>query len=147
MIFEQSKLHRYITNSPEETTNLGIKLARERVGKKVFALTGDLGAGKTTFIQGFAKGLGIGEKVISPTFVFVRQYKIPDSKITFYHIDLYRADKDTDLSTLGLEEILSNKNSLVLLEWAEKYQRNLPRDCVYININYLSNNQREFIIR
>ena len=116
-------MKQFITTSAEETKHLAKTLAK-KFKRGTIALTGELGAGKTTFIQGFAKGLGIKEKIISPTFVLIRQHK------NLYHVDLYRLN---DFKDLGLEEILSDKNNIVLIEWAEKLKK-LPKGTVKISI-------------
>lgn len=122
-------MEKYISNSESETGKIAAKLAKEARGN-IYALTGELGAGKTIFVQGFAKGLGIKEKIISPTFVLMRQHQIPGTKKVFYHIDLYRLE---DISGLGLDEILSDRNNIVLIEWAEKL-KTLPKGTVKIKI-------------
>ena len=89
----------------------------------VLGLSGDLGSGKTTFVQGFAKGLGIKQRIVSPTFILMRTYEIPKGKYKhFYHIDLYRleGDLESELVNLGLPEVLSDSTNIVLVEWVEK---------------------------
>lgn len=130
-------MERYLTNSEKETKNLASKLAKKIHG--VIALSGELGAGKTTFVQGFAKGLRIDEKIISPTFVLIRQHKIPKSKKMLYHIDLYRIEND--FSQLGLEEILENPSNIILIEWAEKLN-DLPPTTTRILIQKQDDNKR-----
>lgn len=138
-------MQKYLTKSDEETKRLAAKIAKEHKGK-IFALTGELGAGKTTFVQGFAKGLGIKEKIISPTFVLIREHKIPKSKYILYHVDLYRLENIDDLRKLGLEEILSNPNNIVLIEWAEKVISILPKDTVKISLDIVNPNTRKITI-
>lgn len=133
-------MKRYTTGSEEETRRLAKKLAKKFKG--VIALSGELGAGKTTFVQGFAKGLKIKDKIISPTFVLIRQHKIPETKKTLYHIDLYRLEKAEDLKDIGLEEIVSNPNNLVLIEWAERIEKDLPEGVIKINIEKEGLNRR-----
>ena len=136
-----------ITNSPEETQNFASEFAKNFTSKGVvIALSGDLGAGKTTFTQGFAKGLGIYEKIISPTFVLIRQHPIPFSSGTFFHIDLYRLEGKINLEELGLIDIFQNRENIVLIEWAEKIKEDLPENITNINIEKLSESQREIII-
>src|SRR5689334_2145033 len=97
-----------ITNDFEETQMLGEELAKAMQGN-ILALHGDLGAGKTTFLQGFAKGLGIKKHIISPTFIIMRTYDIPEGKVPFkqfYHVDLYRIENEHDVEGLGLLEIM-----------------------------------------
>lgn len=122
-------MQRYKSDSEQETKRIAAKLAKEARGN-IYALTGELGAGKTIFVQGFAKCLGIKEKIISPTFVLMKQHQIPGTKKGFYHIDLYRLE---DISGLGLDEILSDRNNIVLIEWAEKL-KTLPKETVKIEI-------------
>ena len=149
----------YITNSFEETQSLGEHFAKRlKVGDFV-AFYGDLGSGKTTFIQGLAKGLGIKRRIISPTFIIVRHYdieiKIQNSnfKITtqnaksFYHIDLYRIGGKSDLLGLGIDEIIKDKNSIVALEWAEKMNEMLPKRRIDVYCKYLEDDKRKITIK
>lgn len=100
--------------------------------KRIIALVGNLGAGKTTFVQGFAEGLGIKDKIISPTFVLIRQHKIPGKNQTLFHIDLYRLENSEQFQSLGLEEIINDPNNIVLIEWAEKAKNLLPKNTTWI---------------
>lgn len=110
-----------VTDSAEETKKFAVKIVKKYSKKfNVFALIGELGAGKTTFVQGFAQGLGIRDKIISPTFVLIRQHSIPKINKTLYHIDLYRLEGSISQKELGLDEILENQGNIVLIEWAEK---------------------------
>lgn len=136
---------KYLTNSDRETKLLAEKLAG-KIKKGVIALFGELGAGKTIFTQGFAEGLGIKEKIISPTFVLIRQYPIPDTTKTFFHIDLYRLNSPEELKTIGLDEILLNPQNLVLIEWAEKAQNYLPKNTVKITLEKISEKKRKIIV-
>jgi tRNA threonylcarbamoyladenosine biosynthesis protein TsaE len=92
----------------------------------VVCLYGDLGSGKTTFAQGFARGLGIGHRLLSPTFIIVRRYQIPATGSLLYHVDLYRTKTSYDIENLGFLEILENPRSYVLIEWAEKLESLAP---------------------
>lgn len=134
-------MKQYITNSEKETKHLAVKLSKG-FEKGVIALSGELGAGKTTFVQGFAKGLGIKEKVISPTYVLILQHKIPSTSTTLYHIDLYRLDSIKNLKELGIEELVNNPENLVLIEWAEKAKQFLPKNYTKINIEKSGDNSR-----
>lgn len=109
----------YKTTGPQETQKIAGTLASGFKSGGVIALSGELGAGKTTFVQGFAEGLGIKDKIISPTFLIIRQYPIPDQKNFFYHIDLYRIEK-VSLEDLGLKEILTEPGNIVVIEWPER---------------------------
>jgi tRNA threonylcarbamoyladenosine biosynthesis protein TsaE len=109
------------------------------------AFYGDLGSGKTTFIQGLAKGLGITRRIISPTFIIARHYQIKNG--SFYHIDLYRTESKHDLLSVGLDQIIEDKTNIVALEWAEKIGEMLPNKRVEINFEYLGDNKRKIIIK
>lgn len=138
-------MEKYISNSEEKTKKIAAKIAQANTGN-LFALNGDLGAGKTVFVQGFAKGLGIQEKIISPTFVLIRQHKIPESKKILYHIDLYRLEETKDLGRLGLEEILADPNNIVLIEWAKKIKKLLPENTNWISIKAVSEDSRQITV-
>ena len=136
------------TNSPKETKKVAEKLAKTLAGGSAVALFGDLGAGKTVFAQGLAKGLGIKRKVISPTFVFMRSYPFLHQKkpLTFYHIDLYRGQDSGDFKNLGLEEVFSS-DAIVVLEWAEKIIEVLPKKRIDVIINAAGEKIRKISIK
>ena len=115
-----------ITHSAEETIVFGRSLASELSPPLIVLLRGDLGAGKTTLVKGIAEGFGAAraEDVTSPTFTLVHEYCGPG--VTLYHIDLYRIDTQRDVETLGLDDLLT-PNSILLIEWGEKFAR-LRRD-------------------
>ena len=144
-----------LTHSAQETQELGEKISANLKPGDALALYGDLGSGKTTFIQGLAWGLGIKKRVISPTFVFIRQYEIRETqnvkRITyhlsrFYHVDLYRIEKVEDARGLGLEEIFADKEAIVVIEWADRIKEILPKKRVDIFFEYLDENKREIKI-
>ncbi len=107
------------------------------------ALFGDLGSGKTTFVQGVAKGLGVAGFVTSPSFVIVNEYRTL-SGLPFYHIDLYRTDSLSQIEDLGISDILG-KDSISLIEWAEKAAELLPENCRKIRFEFVSENERRVI--
>lgn len=114
----------------------------------VLALSGDLGSGKTTFLQGFARGLEIKRRVISPTFILMRKYRTSGGRI-FHHIDLYRLDEDAseELANLGFDEIIKSPKSIVAIEWAEKAKESLPKETVWLNFEYMDNTKRKIEIK
>ncbi len=132
------------TSSDKETKKIASDLAK-KLSSKIIALEGELGAGKTTFTQGFAQGLGIKDKIISPTFVLIRQHQIPSSNKILFHIDLYRLEEPLSISNLGIDEIL-NSGNYVLIEWAEKMKKDLPKNTTFIKIKKLSLNKRQIEI-
>jgi tRNA threonylcarbamoyladenosine biosynthesis protein TsaE len=122
----------------------------------ILALSGDLGSGKTTFIQGLAKGLGIKQRIISPTFIILRTYDIKQTtknnglktenrKLkTFYHIDLYRLEDNikNELKNLGMGEIMSDPTNVVAIEWAERAKDYLPKSTKWIRFEHLGGDRR-----
>lgn len=126
-----------ITKSARETQKVGEGIAKKIKGGGVVCLYGDLGAGKTTLVQGIARGLGIKKRVISPTFIIMRNYD------RLYHIDLYRLD---DAKTLGLEEIWSDPANILLIEWPERAESMLPKNRWEIRLKQLGEKLREITV-
>lgn len=145
----------YITKSAAETKALGKKLAAlvtKGDKNRAFALTGELGSGKTTFVQGFSEGLSIAQRIISPTFILLRAYDVKHDLWAikhFYHIDLYRLEGDLqkEMENLGLTEILKDKENVVLIEWAEKLLGLLPKNTVWINFDSVNENTRKISVK
>jgi tRNA threonylcarbamoyladenosine biosynthesis protein TsaE len=144
------KIETYRTFSSEETKALGYDVARSlKRGPAVLALQGDLGAGKTTFAQGFLKGLGSKKRATSPTFVLMRRHKVGGKKFTnVFHIDAYRLKKAKHLAPLELDVILSGPRNAVLIEWPEQAKRFLPKDAIWIKFKYgKKENERSISIK
>lgn len=133
-----------ITKNARETQSLGEKIGRRLKKGAVLALSGDLGSGKTTFIQGLARGLGVKKRIISPTFVFMRQYPLVGG--AFYHVDLYRIERVEEARGLGLEEIFADPKAIVAIEWAEKIDKILPRERTDIFFEYSGEKERKIKI-
>lgn len=114
-----------ITKSATETKEVGRSMGNTITSPRLICLHGDLGSGKTTFVQGFAEGLGITQRLLSPTFIIVRRYQIPNSTGFLYHFDLYRVQHVQDVLDVGLDEFFSDPDSIVIIEWAEKIQEHL----------------------
>lgn len=139
------KEEKYITENRNETVLLAEKFSKNlKLGDRLF-FYGNLGSGKTTFIQGLAKGLGIKRRIISPTFIIVRHYALEAGN--FYHIDLYRTQDKLDILSLGIDEILDDKENIISVEWSEKIIDSLPEKRIEIHCKYLLENKREIIIR
>lgn len=132
-----------ITNSGAETQKLGEDLAKDLLKRgaekqaRVLGLTGNLGGGKTTFMQGFAKGLGIKDKILSPTFVIMKHFG------NFYHIDCYRINKPEEILELGFEKIIASPKNIIAVEWPEKIKKFLPADTIYIDFEFVDDNTRK----
>ncbi len=132
------------TTSLAQTEEFAINFAKKFTGS-VIALIGELGAGKTTFVKGFAKGLGITDQIISPTFVLMRQHKIPNSNNTLYHLDLYRLEGTINTRSIGLNELFHDPHALILIEWADRLP-SLPPNTNVIKIDRTSESDRLIII-
>ncbi len=136
-----------ITKNHQETQKIGKKLGQTALKRKemfFLALEGNLGSGKTTFLQGFAKGLKVEDDITSPTFVIFKKYKGEEKK-NFYHFDAYRI-KSSDLEVLGFKEILKNKNSVIAVEWSENIKEALPKKMVTVKLFVVDENKRRLIV-
>ncbi len=137
-----------VTNSEKETFDLAKSYAHELKGGEVLALTGDLGAGKTVFAQGLGRGLGAKKNISSPTFVIMKVYSLSkDDLSNFCHIDAYRTGSSQEILDIGLNDYLESKDSVVLIEWAEKIQDVLPKKCRKIKIEHLGPSSRKISFR
>ncbi len=139
----------FLTHSAEETRNLGKKLAREIRQGALVCLSGDLGAGKTTFVQGFLESLGATRPYTSPTFVIMKQYDLPapvNGIERVYHVDAYRVSAP-DLTAIGFTEWCADQRGVVLLEWPERVKNLISREAICINFISKEENEREIIIR
>ncbi len=130
--------------SLQETQGFAEEFARTLKPRDVLCLYGELGSGKTTFVQGLAKGLGIKNRIISPTFIIARHYELKD--FVFYHIDLYRTETKHDFLSIGLDEILEDNSNIIAIEWAEKLQEMLPKKRIDIKFKLINYNEREITI-
>jgi tRNA threonylcarbamoyladenosine biosynthesis protein TsaE len=138
---------KYITTSYKETQKLGEDFAKEllKLSLKnslnsrgvVLVLYGNLGGGKTTFLQGFAKGLGVKEKILSPTYVVMKRFN------SFYHFDCYRLKDEKDVLELGWKEIISNPKNIIAIEWPERIKKVLPKNTIKIKFKTIKDNERE----
>lgn len=140
-------MKKFLTNNNLETQKLGEDFAKSITRGDVVLLIGELGAGKTTFVQGIAKGLKIKDRILSPTFVLVRNHVVNFNNIkNLNHIDLYRIEKPQDLDSLGIEEFASGEDCVTIIEWADRLLGFRPEKGYKVNFNYLGNDQREILI-
>ena len=136
----------FITNSAEETIELGKKLAAELRTPKLVLLRGDLGAGKTTMVKGIAEAFDAASQddVTSPTFTLIHEYRGPE--VSVYHIDLYRIETIRELETLGLDELIGDERNVVLIEWGEKFPKLVKERDVEIAIERMGAESRRIKI-
>ena len=131
-----------VSRSPEETQAIGERLGARLVAGSVVACTGELGAGKTCFLQGLARGLGVTGAVTSPTFVLVNHYR---GRLPVYHLDAYRTGSLTELVDLGLEDMLHG-DGVTVIEWADKLLPLLPARTIHVHLSGLGDEPREIRI-
>lgn len=141
--------NKIITNSFEETQKFAEEFAKTLKGGEILCLYGDLGYGKTTFIQGLARGLGVSGRIISPTFIIMRTYRIKNQELrikNIFHIDLYRMNNEQEISDLGLFDILGNPENIVAIEWPEKMGGLLPMRRIDVRLEYVEDQRRNIKI-
>ena len=122
----------YITNCEEETEALGRRLGQALEPGAVIAFTGGLGAGKTAFTRGLARGLGYPGRVTSPTFAIVNEYR--GGRIPLFHFDIYRLNGPEDLWDIGFEDYLEQDGGVCVIEWSERAEEVMPEDAVRVSI-------------
>ena len=136
-----------LATSPFETQKIGETIAKEILKLKpkkkaiVLGLIGDFGGGKTCFLQGFAQGLGIKQRVLSPTFIIMRRFN------NFYHIDCYRIQKPQEILDLGFKRIIANPKNIVAVEWADRIRKIMPLNTIWIEFEFLGERKRKIMIR
>ena len=132
-----------ITHRTRETQGVAATLAKEIAAHAsehagVIALSGNLGAGKTTFVQGFVAALGVTDRIQSPTFVLMKIYSLTRRKHIKHlvHIDAYRIESFHEIEHLGLRELFNDKDAVILIEWADRIKRILPKDTTWITFSH-----------
>lgn len=148
---------KFITRSPNATKKIGRllaeKIATARSPKKtavILALSGDLGSGKTVFVRGFCRFFNVTQKIVSPTFVLMRNFRLNSPEIKFnkiYHLDCYRLQKPKEILALNFKAIVNEPQNIVLIEWPEKIRKFLPRKTIKIEFRHgRKENEREIIV-
>lgn len=128
------------SRSAEETFRLGALLGKGATGGEVIGLSGPLGAGKTEFVKGLAKGLDVTDAYVSsPTFILVHPH---EGRLPLYHIDLYRLEKESEVEGIGLEEYLEG-DGVAAVEWAERGLRFFPQERLMVSLDYRGGDHRE----
>ena len=132
----------FLSSSEAETEALGAALARELAPGSIVLLCGDLGAGKTVFSRGFARGLGVAEPVSSPTYTIVQEYELPGGG-RLYHMDLYRISDEHAALGFGVDEFLNEPGAISLVEWPERIRGLLPETAIRVELRHRSETERE----
>jgi len=137
----------FCTHSADETVALGRLISNFLEAGQMVVLRGDLGAGKTTLVKGIAEGFHAApqEDVTSPTFTLVHEYRGPE--VTLFHIDLYRIDTERELMTLGIDDLRSESNSILLVEWGEKFESIVEESGTEIALERTGETERVIILR
>lgn len=133
----------FISRSADQTRRAGLRLGSLLEAGDLIGLVGDLGAGKTTLMQGIASGWGSLDQVTSPTFVLVNVYRRPNRQ-RLYHLDAYRLNSPAEAQDLDLDSML--EDAALVVEWAEKIQETLPAERLWLEIKWVDENQRDFLI-
>ena len=133
----------FISKSVLETEDYAEQLASTFVGGEVLLLHGDLGAGKTHFVKGLAKGLGIDDVITSPTFALHNSYV---GRLTLNHFDFYRIEDSEEVAILGLDEFFYDKQGVSAIEWSENIRDLLPKGCINVTIDKIDDGTRKITV-
>lgn len=136
------------THSDEETKKIARELVERLEPGAVLALVGDLGAGKTTFVQGIAQALGVIEAITSPTFVLLQSYEITNERFgarfhVLNHLDLYRLETLDEIKNIGIEDVLTDPHAITVIEWADRATTLLPPRTMWIEFGFVDDEVRE----
>jgi len=133
----------HVTRGADETRALGERLGRTLAAGDTVALVGELGAGKTSFVQGLARGLGVGGNVSSPTFTIVKEHD--DGRIPLFHVDFYRLEHAGELAAIGFDDYFE-RGGVVVVEWADRFPGALPPGRIGVRIEIVDADTRRFHI-
>jgi tRNA threonylcarbamoyladenosine biosynthesis protein TsaE len=132
----------FISRSPDQTRRIGMRLGELLHPADIICLNGELGAGKTTLVQGIARGWGTSDAVTSPTFVLVNNYRRPDG-LEMNHLDAYRLENPLEAEDLDLERMIAD--GPLLVEWAERIKAALPEECLEVSMEWVSDEHRRLV--
>lgn len=142
-----------VSESPQDTQAIAAKLAQRLLDRMpgstatIVALRGDLGAGKTTFVQGMARALGVSKLPKSPTFNLAKRYDVPGTSYSLWHLDCYRLSSHKDLAAMDMHAVFADPNTIVLIEWPERIGDGLPRDHVEVHMTHEGGDARGIVIK
>lgn len=134
------------SESTNDTKEAGRRLSTHLKGGETLALVGEMGAGKTHFIQGLAEGLGITSRITSPTFIIMREYETDN--LNFYHVDLYRLEEniERELENLGITDLWGKSKNIFAIEWADRAKDYLPENTIWVKFTEIDNENRKIEI-
>ncbi len=139
---DKSVYKTHLLETADDTIALGERLGKKLRGGETVFLHGELGAGKTTFTKGIAKGLGITDEILSPTFILMKTY---NGRLTLNHVDMYRLDQGAEIADLGLDDVLYNKQEVTVIEWNKL--PNIKGSVIFVDFEYTEDNQRRVTLR
>ncbi|MCL2800887.1 MAG: tRNA (adenosine(37)-N6)-threonylcarbamoyltransferase complex ATPase subunit type 1 TsaE [Treponema sp.] len=134
------------SKTPEETFNIGKRIAAHLCAGSVLALDGTLGSGKTCLIKGIASFLGIKENITSPTYTIINEYQLEPNK-SFYHIDAYRLNDDRDFEETGGLEVINDEKGISVIEWSYRIKNSLPKHTIHVFIDITGKTSRTIKIK
>ena len=137
------EIREFISQSVEETQAFAESLANDFKGGEVLLLMGEMGAGKTHFVKGLAKGLGIDDVITSPTFALHNVYT---GRLMLNHFDFYRIESSEEVAILGLDEYFYDKRGVAAIEWSENIAELLPKHCITVTIDKLDDDTRKITV-
>lgn len=136
MVLLDKNMLEFVSRNPSQTQRLGARLGTLLQGGDVVCLEGPLGSGKTCLAQGVGRGWGVEQRLISPTFVLVREYDRPEDGLRLYHVDLYRISSLEEAWSLGIEEFLGDERAVCIVEWAERAYDLMPSEHLWIKLGF-----------
>jgi len=137
MVLLQEHMLEFVSRSHEQTQRLGARLGVLAQGGVVICLEGSLGAGKTCLAQGIGQGWGTNQRLVSPTFVLMREYTHPQDMVKLYHIDLYRISSPREAWGLGLDDFLGDEQAVCVIEWAERARELIPPEHLWVTLGFV----------
>ena len=137
--------NQFTTTNAQQTQDFACEFSKTLLGGETILLNGDLGAGKTHFVKGVAKGLGIDDVITSPTFALHNQYY--GGRLVLNHFDFYRIMDPEEAEILGLNEFFGESDSISCIEWSQNIAELLPRDCIIVTIEKIDENTRQITIQ
>lgn len=142
-----------VSQSPQDTQALAAQLVKRvltematHTAATVVTLHGDLGAGKTTFVQGFARALGVAQQPKSPTFLLAKQYAVPGTRYALWHLDCYRLTSHADLAVLDIHKLFDDPTNIILIEWPENVGDAIPRERIEVHFSHMGKDTRDISI-
>lgn len=140
---------KYFSASEKQTRSLAESWGKKLRGGEVICLIGDLGSGKTVFVKGLARGLGIKKIITSPTFVLMKVYRCRRGRVNFglAHLDAYRLRDGKELTAIGVKDYFQDQNTVTVIEWADRVKDIWPKNKILVKFKILKNNQREITIK